>query len=124
VLHDIALALRRLPALVRSQVTVVFVTADPARDTGVGIRRWLDDIDPSFIGLTGPAAAIARAESAVGVPHAVREPGKGSDYAVDHYSGVIAYGRNDRVAVKYPSNAVVGDYTADLPLLIGEEPSR
>jgi len=122
VLHDISLALQSTPEPVRRRVIVVFVTSDPRRDTVPVVRRWLEGIDASFVGLTGTHAQIAAVETATGVPHAVRPAGKRSGYAVEHFAGITAYGRDDRVAVVYPSNAVVGDFAADLPTLVREEP--
>ena len=42
---DIASALRRAPASVRSRVAVVFVTVDPRRDTATVLRTWLNSED-------------------------------------------------------------------------------
>ena len=54
---DIAVALRKLDPSVASQIQVVFVTTDPARDTPQVIREWLDrfdaDLPTPFVGLTG-----------------------------------------------------------------------
>jgi protein SCO1/2 len=123
-LHSISIALHRVPAKVRQNVIVVFVTSDPARDTGPVIRRWLDRIDPSFVGLTGTARQVRAAEKATGVPPAEREPGKGSAYDVGHYAGTLAYGTDDSMAAVYTSQAGARDYAADLPVLVGEESSR
>ena len=50
---DLAVAYRRLAPSARRDVTVVFVTEDPRRDTPDLLRRWLDGIDPRFVGLLG-----------------------------------------------------------------------
>jgi cytochrome oxidase Cu insertion factor (SCO1/SenC/PrrC family) len=49
---------------------VVFVTADPARDTPSVLRAWLDRFDGQFIGLTGDAATIEAAQRLARVPAA------------------------------------------------------
>src|SRR5262249_24718494 len=54
---NIGVALKGLPAGVADQVKLVFVTTDPARDTPVVLRRWLDNFDKHFVGLTGTEAA-------------------------------------------------------------------
>lgn len=119
---DIAAALRRLPDQVRGQVTVVFATTDAGRDTPAVVRRWLDRFDGSFVGLTGTAAQLAGAQRAAGLPMAVRETVAGGNYAVDHFAAVTAYARDDRVAAVYPAGATAGDYAADLPVLVEEDP--
>jgi protein SCO1/2 len=89
---DVALALRRLPAEMRSGVRVVFVTTDPARDSPSTLRHWLARFDPSFIGLTGdPDAVLAAQLKALGLPLGSVEPGPAT---IGHSSGVIAYDRS------------------------------
>ena len=117
---DIATALRRLPDPVRRQVTVVFATTDPRRDTPSVVRRWLDRFDASFVGLTGTAAQLTAAQRAAGVPVAVEEKLPGGNYAVDHFAGVTAYARDDRVAAVYPAGATASDYATDLRVLVQE----
>ena len=50
---DLAAAYRRLAPSARRDVSVVFVTEDPRRDTPDLLRRWLDGIDPRFVGVLG-----------------------------------------------------------------------
>jgi protein SCO1 len=50
----LASAMLQLDDADRANVQVVFVTTDPARDTGPVIRDWLDHFDRDFVGLTGP----------------------------------------------------------------------
>ena len=89
---DVALALRRLPATLRSDVRVVFVTTDPARDSPSTLRHWLARFDPSFIGLTGdPEAVVAAQLKALGLPAGPVDAGPAM---IGHASGVIAYDRS------------------------------
>lgn len=118
VMADIAAALRRLPQPLHRSVTVVFASTDAARDTRPVVRRWLDRFDSSFVGLTGTADELAAAQRAAGVPVAVREPLAHAKYALDHFAGVTAYGRDDRAAVLYPAGTTPTDYAADLPVLL------
>ena len=58
---NIGVALKRLPAAIADQVKLVFVTTDPARDTPAELRRWLDNFDKRFVGLTGrPLSSACR----------------------------------------------------------------
>ena len=119
---DVASALRRVSPALAGQVTVVFVTTDPWRDTKPVLRRWLDRFSPSFIGLTGSPAQIAGAETTMGMPISRRVPAKKSygagRYSVDHFAAVMAFGRDDRLAALYPSGVTPGDIAADIPLLV------
>ena len=112
-------AMKRLPAGVADQVKLVFVTADPVRDTPAVLRRWLDLFDHRFIGLTGSEAAIGVVQRAAGVPVASKTSlGKG--YAVNHANFVIAYSRDNLAHVIYPGGVSKDDWVHDLPLLIRE----
>ena len=58
VMSTIASAVTRLDAEQRKQVQVVFVTTDPARDTGPELRSYLARFDPAFTGVTGDLQQI------------------------------------------------------------------
>lgn len=117
---DIASALRRLPRVQADQVMVVFVTADPWRDTRRVLRHWLDGFHPPtpYVGLTGTPAKLASVERELGMPVAERRPapksyGSGS-YAVSHFDGLLEYGRNDQLLTIYPSGTQPAAIAADL----------
>ena len=65
---NLAAALRHVTPAVRRKVLVVFVTVDPHRDTPSVLRAWLNNYNPSFIGLTGSEQAIRRAALDSGIP--------------------------------------------------------
>ena len=119
---DLAAALRRVSPDVRRQVSVVFVTTDPWRDTKPVLRRWLDRFDPSFVGLTGTPSQIRAAEVRMGMQVSRREPAKKSygagRYAVAHFAAVMVYGSDNRLATLYPSGVTPADIAADLPELV------
>jgi protein SCO1/2 len=119
---DVAAALRRVPPEIAEQVTVVFVTTDPWRDSKPVLRKWLDRFSPTFVGLTGSPTQIAGAEVRMGMPISRRVPEKKSKgagrYSVDHFAAVMAYGRDNRVATLYPSGVTPGEIAADLPVLV------
>ena len=64
VMSTIAAAKLRLPEEDRDRVDVVFVSTDPARDTGPVLRDYLDRFDPTFVGVRGdPADIVTLGES-------------------------------------------------------------
>jgi protein SCO1/2 len=117
-------ALRQLPADVRGRISAVFVTTDPARDTGPVLRRWLDRFDPSLIGLVGSAAEINRAEATSGVTLATpQSPGPGGQYAVDHAAYVLVYGGDGRAHEAFPNGVPAAGEAQDLTRIArGEVP--
>jgi protein SCO1/2 len=118
---DVASALRKAPQL-RDQVSVVFVTTDPARDTGSVTRRWLDRFDESFIGLTGSAQQVAAAEQQSHIPLSSETPTADGGYEVNHSSLLLGYGANDVARVVYPPGSKVSDIASDLRLLAEKDP--
>ena len=86
----LASAMLQLDAADRDNVQVVFVTTDPARDTGPVIRHWLDHFDPSFVGVTGPLPTIKKVAETLGVPVAKGRRLPSGGYDVTHGTQVLA----------------------------------
>lgn len=118
---DLAAALTRIPAADRSRVMVLFVTTDPTRDTGPVLHRWLNQFDGSFIGLTGPAPAVARLAAATGVTFSTPAPQADGSITVTHGSQVTAVSPDGTARVGYQAGADVADYAHDIPLLLAGE---
>lgn len=116
----LASAMKKLPEEVAERVRLVFVTTDPARDTAAVLRRYLDNFDRRFVGLTGSEAAIAAVERAAGVPVAEKTGPANGNYGVAHANFVIAYTTDERAHVIYPGGVSKDDWVHDLPLLIRE----
>ena len=115
----LAYALRTVPAAVRKQVDVVFVSVDPRRDTGPVIRRWLDHYNPAFVGVRGTVKQIGVLEHEAGVPTAIAVRRHGSvAYEVEHSSILFVYSPDDRAHVVYAQGFKASDYAHDMPLLL------
>ena len=117
---NLGLALKKLPADVANQVNLVFVTTDPARDTPAVLRRWLDNFDKRFVGLTGSDAALEAVQKATGVPPARKTEAPNGNYSVAHANFVIAYTKDSLAHVIYPGGVTKDDWVHDLPLLLKE----
>jgi protein SCO1/2 len=90
-LTDIAAALDKLPPTDRARVAPLFITVDPARDTPAVMGDYAHAFGPSFVGLTGSAAAIASVEHEYRVYAARHELAHG-DYGMDHSSVLYVMG--------------------------------
>ena len=117
---NLGLALKKLPADVANQVNLVFVTTDPARDTPAVLRRWLDNFDKRFVGLTGSDAALEAVQKATGVPPARKTEARNVNNSVAHANFVIAYTKDSLAHVIYPGGVTKDDWVHDLPLLLKE----
>jgi len=110
----LASALRTLPSDVRKQVKVVFVTTDPSRDNPESLRKWLNNFDKQFIGLSGDENAIRAAQSAANLPIGDNV----SSY--EHSAFILAYTKDNLAHIIYPSGITQSDWLHDLPQLVAE----
>ena len=115
-LSMLAIALKQMPAAARSDVVVLFVTTDPARDTPQALGTYLAKYNPAFVGLTGTKAEVDLAQSAAQVTLASPEPAApGSTYYVDHAAQIIAYTPDNLAHLAFfqgmPSSKVAADLT-------------
>ena len=99
---------------------VIFVTADPRRDTPERLREWLGNFDRDFVGLRGSEAEVDSIMMSLGLPPAIRDTASGPDYAVGHASQVIAFPPGDGFRVIYPFGTRQADWKHDLPKLLSQ----
>lgn len=98
------------------EIQVVFVTVDPERDDAAHMRQYLEAFDPSFIGATGDAAALAAVREDYGVT-AVRE-GAGPNYAMAHTSSIFLIDRAGKLRGVMPFGRDADDFLHDLAFLL------
>ena len=80
-----------------SRVQVVFVTVDPDRDTPEIMASYVQAFDPSFVGLSGDAEAIARTAKEFKVIYQ-KQPGRTPEsYTVDHSAGTFIFDTQGRL---------------------------
>ncbi|WP_007518084.1 SCO family protein [Pseudofrankia sp. EUN1h] len=119
---DLAQAMGELDPAVRARVRVVFVSTDPARDTPAVLAAWLHHFDPGFgfYGLTGPFAQVRAQAQALGVD--VEQPRTRADGVVEQNqeADVLAFGRDGRLALRYPPGTQITDYIHDLQVLAAQ----
>jgi protein SCO1/2 len=99
-----------------ASVQVVYVTVDPARDNAARMREFLGAFDPSFVGATGAADALAAVRQKYGVT-AVKQ-GKGKDYAMVHTSSIFLIDPAGRLRAVMPYGHDPADFVHDIELLL------
>ena len=99
------------------RVQVLFVTLDPERDTPQLLANYVPAFDPSFLGLYGAPAAIARVAKEFKVFYQ-KVPGKTPDnYTVDHTAASYVFDPQGRLRLLVrPGN--VPNLVADLKTLL------
>ncbi|WP_292671528.1 SCO family protein [Nocardioides sp.] len=120
VLGNLSSALTRLSEEDRDQVEVVFVTTDPARDTGEVVRDYLDRFDPSFVGVTGELADIEQVAASVAVGMGEKLPSGG--YEVDaHTTTVTGIDVADEAPIFWSQETSPSEFAADIHALLEED---
>ncbi|MYQ43878.1 SCO family protein [Streptomyces sp. SID4985] len=118
-MSNIAVALKALPKAEQDKLRVVFVTTDPGRDTPAELGKWLNGIDPRFVGLTGDFATIQAGARTLGISVEPTTKDKNGKPVSVHGTQVIAFSpKTDGGYVLYGEDATVDDYTKDLPQLV------
>jgi protein SCO1/2 len=100
------------------KVQVLFITADPERDTGEVLKQYVTAFNPAFLGLRGSAdetAKVAKEFKVIVQKNAGADP---NNYTVDHSSGTYIYDPTGklRLYVGYGQGADV--FAHDLGLLL------
>jgi protein SCO1 len=114
----LASAMLQLDDADRSNVQVVFVTTDPARDTGPVIRSWLDHFDPDFVGVTGGLPTIKTVAERVGVPIAKGRRLPSGGYDVTHGTQVLGLDGKDQVPVVWTLGTTAPEFAHDIHQLL------
>jgi len=83
------------------QVSFVFVTVDPERDTPERMRKYLTNFDPEIIGLTGERSDLEPVWADYGVYQARAEGSSDGNYLVDHSSRVYVIDRAGNLRLTY-----------------------
>ena len=115
---SIAAVKRDLSVDEQRRMRVVFVTADPRRDTSERLLSWLGNFDTDFVGLRGSEAEVDSIMLSLALPAAIRDTAAGPDYAVGHASQVIAFPPGDGFRVIYPFGTRQADWKHDLARLL------
>ena len=96
-MSELASAMKKLGAEA-DKVQVLFVTADPERDTPEILKQYVTAFDPRFLGLRGTSEQTAQAAKDFKVL-IQKNPGNAASYTVDHSSGTYLYDPQGRLRV-------------------------
>jgi protein SCO1/2 len=114
----LASAVLQLDDADRRNVQVVFVTTDPARDTGRVIRTWLDHFSSSFVGVTGSLSTIKKVAGDVGVPIAKGRRLPSGGYDVTHGTEVLGLDGRNQIPVEWSLGTTAPEFAHDIHQLL------
>ncbi|MGF7239105.1 MAG: SCO family protein [Frankia sp.] len=118
IMADLGATLSKLTPAQQAKTSVVFVTTDPARDTGTVMRTWLSNFNASFVGLTGTWNQINGLATTLGVPLEKPATTSKGQYTVDHGAQLTAFDPDGLARDVYFPGTPVTDYIHDVPLLM------
>lgn len=120
VMATLAGTLTRLDDEQKERLDVVFVTTDPARDTGQVVQEYVDAFDPSIIGLTGDLSDIVEVgrSLAIGIDKGTKLPSGG--YDVTHGTQVMAIDAADQTPVFWDYDVSQAQLAHDVTMLLDE----
>ena len=97
-----------------AELTVVFVTIDPERDTLDTLRQYIGHFDAEFKGLTGNAEQIAQAATAFNVKYEKQASDSAAGYSMAHTAYIFAIDPQLQLRVTYPYEVMPDEIVADL----------
>ena len=120
VMATLAGTLTRLDDEQKERLDVVFVTTDPARDTGQVVQEYVDAFDPSIVGLTGDLDDIVEVgrSLAIGIDKGKKLPSGG--YDVTHGTQVMAIDAADETPVFWDYDVSQAQLAHDVTMLLDE----
>jgi protein SCO1/2 len=102
------------------QVRFVYITVDPERDSAERINTFLQNFDPTFIGLTGDRATLEPVWKAYGVYQQKQDTGSAAGYLVDHSTRMYLIDSQGRWRINYPYGMEPAKIVQDLQHLMKE----
>jgi len=102
------------------QLTVLFVTLDPERDSPAALKAYMDAFNPRFIALSGSPEETAKIAKQYKIFwQKTPLPGSALVYTIDHTTNSFLIDRQGHVRLIVPHELPATDVTHDISLLMG-----
>lgn len=102
----------------RKQVSVLFVSVDPKRDTPQRLKRFTSIFGPRFVGLTGTQNQLKALTSRYSVDYSYGEPNDEGFYKVLHSSKIFVFDPQGRMRLLVGQDETIDQLTHDLETLL------
>jgi protein SCO1/2 len=103
------------------EVSFVFVTVDPERDTPERLKKYLTNFDPGIIGLTGERGELEPVWASYGVYQAKADEGSEGNYLVDHSSRTYIIDQEGNLLLTYMFGTENESIVADVRHLVSRQ---
>ncbi len=116
-LHQVMLQLGPLA----SNVRILFVSVDPARDTPAVMHEYVTAFDKHIVGLTGTEQQIRKVAKRYRVSFSRGAANSNGGYAVSHSAAIYVFDRKGQARLLATPASSVADITHDVRQLINQE---
>ena len=106
-----------MPEPLQSEVTPLFVSVDPGRDTPEKIASYVEFFGDRTEGLTGTEPALRQLAKRYRTTFGYDEPDERGNYAVSHSSAVYVFDRQGEARLLFQSGVSAEQITEDLTQL-------
>lgn len=120
-LANLAAVMNDLPLEITRDLVLIFVTADPVRDTPERLQTWLAAMHRRFVGLHPSREQVNALEGALQVYRSVVTPDDPNGYSVVHTGQIIAFDRDGVARAAFPWGVRQRDWRFDLPRIVAGE---
>jgi len=119
-LQKLSRAVKDLPAKMRADTQIVFVSVDPQRDTPERIDSYVSFFSDRAIGLTGEEPALRELSKRYRTTFGYDEPDAEGNYNVSHSGAVYVFDREGKARLLIRPELSVEDIRMDLVALAEE----
>ena len=101
-----------------SDVQVIFITLDPARDTEDVLKKFIPTFNSSFLGLTGTESDIDKVANQLMIFNKKVNDGSKAGYTIDHSAGLYVIDKKGSIKLHISNGQKPEDLASDLTKLI------
>lgn len=111
-------AVKQLPESMRDEVTLLFVSVDPERDTPKRIGDYVDFFGNNIVGLTSDEATLRDLAKRYRTTFGYGKPDEDGNYDVSHSSAVYVFDGQGRARLLIRSDQSISQISEDLETLV------
>ncbi len=100
------------------KLQVLFITLDPKRDTPAVLSQYVPAFDPSFLGLHGTEADIAKVAKDFKIFWRIQESANSSNYTLDHTAATLIFDTQSRLRLFVNMGTPADKIAADIQQLL------
>lgn len=117
-LQDVADAIEILDDGDATDVQLIFVTVDPARDTAERLGEYVRHFDESFLGVTGTEEEIGSVATLYGIYYRAGEGSEATGYLMEHTATLLVIDREGNLKEVIPFGVDSDGIAADLEYML------